>query len=131
MSSVLGVGLDLVSVSEFAEQLGRPGTEVLRSFTAGERRDSAQRSSDRARHLAARWAAKEAVIKAWSGGNFAHRPALDQVRPEEIEVVTDAWGRPAIRLSGAVAAAIPDVRIHVSLTHDGDMAGAFAVIESI
>ena len=73
---VLGIGLDLVTVSEFAEQLDRPGTTMLDSFTPGERRDAVTRSSDPARHFAARWAAKEAVIKAWSTSLFASPPVL-------------------------------------------------------
>lgn len=57
---VAGIGFDLVSVPEFAEQLRRPGTTMLANFTPGERRDANTRSSDPARHFAARWAAKEA-----------------------------------------------------------------------
>lgn len=133
---ILGVGIDLVAVSGFAEQLGVPGTAVLSSFTPGERRDCAvsaggvvREEAAQAKHLAARWAAKEAVIKAWSGGNFGGAPALDSVDPRDIEVRTDAWGRPSIRLHRAVAAALGDAVVHVSLTHDGDMAAAYVVIE--
>lgn len=129
MSGVIGIGLDLVTVSEFAEQLARPGTAMSTSFTVGERRDAASRGSDPARHLAARWAAKEAVIKAWSGSRFAHRPVLAGIVHAEIEVVTDAWGRPSIRLSGDVMREMVGLTIHVSLTHDGDIAAAVAVVE--
>lgn len=130
---ILGIGVDVVAVSEFVEQLGRPGTAIASSFTGAERRDSAG-SGDRdeqsqAKHLAARWAAKEAVIKAWSGGNFGGVPALPSARPQDIEVRTDAWGRPSVRLHGEVAAALGDAVVHLSLTHDGDTAAAFVVIE--
>jgi holo-[acyl-carrier protein] synthase len=127
---VLGIGFDLVTVSEFAEQLDRPGTAMLDNFTPGERRDAVTRSSDPARHFAARWAAKEAVIKAWSTANFASPPVLPEMIHHLIEVVTDAWGRPSIRLRGDVAEHLTDVKIHISLTHDGDTAGAFAVIDA-
>ena len=133
---ILGIGVDVVAVSEFAEQLGRPGTAIASSFTGGERRDSAAAAGGQgrdeqaqAKHLAARWAAKEAVIKAWSGGNFGGAPAVEAVRPRDIEVRTDAWGRPSIRLHGEVAAALVDAVVHLSLTHDGDTAAAFVVIE--
>lgn len=123
----------MVAVSEFAEQLGRPGTAIASSFTSGERRDCAGDGRDgpaQAKHFAARWAAKEAVIKAWSGGNFAGAPALERVRPADIEVRSDAWGRPSIRLHGEVAAALgQNAIVHLSLTHDGDTAAAFVVIE--
>ncbi|MEE2032397.1 holo-ACP synthase AcpS [Rhodococcus chondri] len=126
---VAGIGFDLVSVPEFAEQLGRPGTTMLANFTAGERRDSNTRSSDPARHFAARWAAKEAVIKAWSAALFGHPPVLPETIHQQIEVVSDAWGRPSIRLHREVAEHLEGMRVHVSLTHDGDMAGAFVVLD--
>ena len=73
---IVGVGIDLVSIPDFAEQVDQPGTVFSETFTPGERRDASDKSSSAARHLAARWAAKEAVIKAWSGSRFAQRPVL-------------------------------------------------------
>ena len=100
---IVGIGIDLVSIPEFAEQVDRPGTVFAETFTPGERRDAADKSSSAARHLAARWAAKEAVIKAWSGSRFSKRPVLPEAIHRDIEVITDMWGRPRVRLSGAVA----------------------------
>ena len=87
--SILGVGIDLVSIPDFAEQVDQPGTVFAETFTPGERRDAADKSSSAARHLAARWAAKEAVIKAWSGSRFSKRPVLPEGIHRDIEVVTD------------------------------------------
>lgn len=126
---VAGVGFDLVSVTEFEEQLGRPGTTMLTNFTPGERRDANTRSSRPGRHFAARWAAKEALIKAWSASMFGCPPVLPEGIHRDIEVISDAWGRPGIRLHGAVAEHLAGMSVHVSLTHDGDMAGAFVVLE--
>ncbi|MEH3154270.1 MAG: holo-ACP synthase [Gordonia paraffinivorans] len=127
--SVLGVGIDIVSVPEFAEQMTQAGTTFADRFTVGERRDSAAGTGDDARHLAARWAAKEAVVKAWSVSRFALPPAMAAVEHSDIEVVTDAWGRPSIRLSGTIAEHLRTARVHISLTHDGPSAAAVAVIE--
>ena len=63
--SVLGVGIDIVSIPAFAEQLKQPGTTFGDRFTTGERRDSAGGTGEDARHLAARWAAKEAVNRSF------------------------------------------------------------------
>ncbi|WP_299557292.1 holo-ACP synthase [uncultured Mycolicibacterium sp.] len=128
--AVVGVGIDLVSIPDFAEQLERPGTAFAEMFTPGERRDAADRSSSAPRHLAARWAAKEAVIKAWSGSRFAQRPVLPEGIHRDIEVITDNWGRPRVRLSGAIAEHLAGVTIHLSLTHEGDTAAAVAVLEA-
>ena len=90
-----------------------------------------------ARHLAGRWAVKEAVIKAWSAALYGSPPPIapDLLRWSEIETVCDAWGRPAVRLSGEVARQVAatvgeDVRWNVSLSHDGSSAVAFVVLEA-
>lgn len=130
--TVVGIGIDLVTVSEFSAQLAQPGSTMERFFTATERRDSA-RDGRPERHLAARWAAKEAVIKAWSSARFALDPSLPEIEHRCIEVVSDVRGRPRIRLTDPVASAVEStlgpVSLHVSLTHDGDVAAAVAVIE--
>ena len=90
-----------------------------------------------ARHLAGRWAVKEAVIKAWSAALYGSPPPIapELLRWSEIETVCDAWGRPAVRLSGEVARQVAatvgeDVRWNVALSHDGSSAVAFVVLEA-
>jgi holo-[acyl-carrier protein] synthase len=137
------VGVDVVGITAFAEQLAAPGTRFSRAFTPGERR-AARRSHEKgaeggsspqleAQSLAARWAAKEAVIKAWSSTCFGHPEVIDPafVDLREIEVRTDAWGRPAIRLHGAIARAMTGYDVLVSLSHDpaADIAVAFVVLQ--
>lgn len=128
--AIVGVGIDLVSIPDFAEQVDQPGTVFAETFTPGERRRRTLVRGVAARHLAARWAAKEAVIKAWSGSRFAQRPVLPEDIHRDIEVVTDMWGRPRVRLSGDIAKHLADVIIHVSLTHEGDTAAAVAILET-
>lgn len=90
-----------------------------------------------ARHLAGRWAVKEAVVKAWSAALYGQPPPIapDLLRWIEIETVCDAWGRPAVRLGGQVAQQVAasvgeSAAWHVSLSHDGDAAVAFVVLEA-
>ncbi len=127
--SVLGVGVDLVHVPSFAEQLAQPGSRFAELFTPGERGDASDGSSDRARHHAARWAAKEAVVKAWSASLYGQPPVVDEPKAlAAIEVVKDAWGRPAIVLHSPVREHLDAARLQVSLSHDGDYAIAYAVL---
>jgi holo-[acyl-carrier protein] synthase len=70
------------------------------------------------------------VIKAWSGSRFSKRPVLPEDIHRDIEVVTDMWGRPRVRLTGAIAEHLKGITIHVSMTHEGGMAAAVAVLES-
>ena len=127
---IVGVGIDLVSIPDFAEQVDQPGTVFAETFTRGPRRAAADMCWGGARHLAARWAAKEAVIKAWSGSRFSKRPMLPEGIHRDIEVITDMWGRPKVRLTGAIAEHLKDVTIHLSLTHEADTAAAVAVLEA-
>ena len=134
--SVVGVGIDLVDVYAFAEQLDAPGTRFeLRAFSAGERSEVGSVDQARTRRLAARFAAKEAFIKAWSASRFAHEPMLATWDLSEVEVVTDAHGRPSLRLSGSVQAAVHEQfgdrwTAHLSMTHDGPSAAAVVVLEA-
>lgn len=140
------VGVDVVGITAFAEQLGEPGTRFARAFTPGERRaarsgaptpDPVAREDGptlgEAQSLAARWAAKEAVLKAWSSTCFGHQEVIDPGRVDlsEIEVRTDAWGRPAIRLHGAIARSMTGYDVLLSLSHDpaADVAIAFVVLQ--
>ena len=123
------VGVDVVSISGFAAQLDQPGTRFTSAFTPAEQRAAAADGDGRrAERLAARWAAKEAVVKAWAGT----RPGLPTELPDpdlrQIEVRADRWGRPLIRLSGDVARCLSAYDVVVSLTHDGDTAAAVALL---
>ncbi len=134
LENAVGVGIDVVGISAFAEQLAESGTRFARVFTPGERRAARAGDGPEAQSLAARWAAKEAVVKAWSSTCFGHPEVIDpeHVDLREIEVRTDAWGRPAIRLHGAIADSMADYDILVSLSHDpdADVAAAFVVLQA-
>jgi holo-[acyl-carrier protein] synthase len=126
---IVGVGVDLVDLRGFAEQLKQPGTSFVEGTFTAQERDDAASSGDPSRRLGARFAAKEAFVKAWDGAAFGRPPDQRRADLREIEVVLDAWGRPALRLHGAVAAICEGVRAHVSLSHDGGMATAVVVLE--
>jgi holo-[acyl-carrier protein] synthase len=126
-ANVLGVGVDLVHVPTFAEQLDVPGSRFAGVFTPGERSDVAERGGD-ARYWAVRWAAKEAVVKAWSASLFGQPAVMGDEVFGLIETVTDAWGRPRVRLHGEVARHLAGCAIDVSLSHDGDHAIAYVVL---
>lgn len=131
LGSAAGVGVDVVGITAFAAQLEAPGTRFASVFTPGERRTAASRPHPAA-SLAARWAAKEAVVKAWSATRFGLGDVLDRDHLDwrDIEVRSDALGRVAIRLHGAVADALTGQTVLVSLSHDvdADVCVAYAVI---
>lgn len=91
---IFGHGVDIVEVPRIRAILDRHRDRFLeRVFTPGEQRHNAG-SRTRAQHLAGRFAAKEAVLKAMGTG-LTHGLSWT-----EIEVVTLSSGQPAVRLSG-------------------------------
>ena len=132
------IGTDLVHVPVFGEQLRAPGTRFAQQvFAPSELLVARRRGLEDAayeRHLAGRWAAKEALVKAWSQAIFGMQPPLDRDSLDwrEIEVVPDAWGRISLRVTGragaAFAAQFGDEPVtSASISHDGDY--AIAVVQ--
>ena len=122
-AGVAGIGVDLVDVGMFGELLESGGSAFLDTgWTEGEQRDAGG-SPER---LAARWATKEAVMKALGRG-------LGDVDPLDIEVVHGISGAPEARLHGSAAEAAEQAGaglVHVSMSHEQGWAVAFAVAES-
>jgi len=124
-TGVLGLGLDLVDVDRLRSVLERTGDRFARRvFTAAEQA-YCKAKADPAVFYAARFAAKEAVAKAFGTGIGAAIGWLD------IEVVRDGAGAPGIFLSGngrLLAAQRGVRRVLLSLTHAGGMAAASVVL---
>jgi holo-[acyl-carrier protein] synthase len=114
-----GLGIDLLEIERLERALERHPRLAERVFTEAER-DYAAAHARPGRHLAARFAAKEAVVKALGlSGGFGLR---------EIEVV--AGEPPTVRLSGRAAKAASGKQVDVSLTHSRDYAAAIAMSAS-
>ena len=126
-TGVVGLGLDLVEVERLGAVIGRQGERFLRRvFTEGEREYCAAKSEP-AVFYAARFAAKEAVAKAFGTGIGAAIGWLD------IEVVRNEAGAPEVRLAGKgaeLAASRGVDRGFLSLTHTGGMAAASVVLQA-
>ena len=108
---VLGVGVDVVDIPSFAEQLALPGSKFALSFSGAERREAARlaaTSGNLEQHLAARWAAKEAFYKAWTLADAGNEIPGVHMDWAQIEVVKDRWGRPFIRLHEPLASIVSD-----------------------
>jgi holo-[acyl-carrier protein] synthase len=110
----LGVGIDLIEIERVERALERRPRLAERLFTPAELAYARERARP-GRHLAARFAAKEAVIKALGRG----------VPLRQIEVVSGE--PPRLRLHGQAAELAGDTEIAISLTHSRDTAAAVAV----
>ncbi|MSQ81751.1 MAG: holo-ACP synthase [Myxococcales bacterium] len=127
---IAAIGLDIVDIAGFAEQLADKSSVFAQSvFTDGERR-AAQAIGNPAAHLAVRWAAKEAFVKAWANSRRGQAPVLPSIDWRLIEVAADPWQRPTLLLHGEVARACGRPTLHLSLSHDGPTAAAIVIWEA-
>ncbi|KAB7788219.1 holo-ACP synthase [Bifidobacterium cebidarum] len=112
-----GLGHDVVDVAAFAEQLAEPGSHMRSLFSVRELRQAAERArlknDGEAVHLAAKWAGKEAFLKAWCEalGERSYPFTLDNFPWREVEVLDDSRGVPHVMLSGVVARAFRELTV--------------------
>jgi holo-[acyl-carrier protein] synthase len=121
---MIGVGTDLVDLDRFRTALERTPGLKARCFTEAEQ-EYAERRRDPLERFAARFAAKEAVMKALGVG-------LGSCELREIEVVRAESGQPSVHLHGRAAALSADHGVsawHLSLTHSETAAHAIAIAE--
>jgi holo-[acyl-carrier protein] synthase len=125
---IISIGVDIIEVRRVRETIKRTPRFAQRVFTAAEREYCESRGAVAAQHYAARFAAKEAALKAlqtgWSGG----------ISWQDVEVTAKESGAPLIlfhgrarelyELSGANAA-------HLSLAHTAEQAIAEVILEKI
>ncbi len=126
---ILGLGIDVVEVGRIARLLdgpaGRATRFLARCFTPAERTFCDARR-DRATGYAARFAAKEAAVKALG--------APRGVRWQDLEVTRAEGGAPSLVLTGGAAAVgkrLGVARAHLTITHDGGVAAAVVVLEGV
>ncbi len=119
----LRVGVDLVDVARLRRLLSDHADRHDELFTTAEL-DYCQGRRRRDEHLAARFAAKEAVLKAFGTG------VGQRMRFAEVEIVNEPSGRPRVRLLGAVASYAERhglSQLDVSLSHTAGTALAHVV----
>ena len=121
---IIGIGCDLAEVNRIQKALGQAGFAV-RVFTQREQDYCNSRGVQSAQSYAARFAAKEAFLKAIGTG-------LRGGRLTEIEVINDDMGRPQLALNGYFkdfAARLGAERLHLTLSHTKELAMAQVILE--
>ena len=125
MGEVKGIGVDLAVITRIRQMVARWDERFLRRVFTDDEIAYCQRRRDPAQHLAARFAAKEATLKALGTGLSMG------VRWRELEVRRERGQAPTMVLSGrcrALARAKGGDHVLLSLTHDGDYAMAQAML---
>ena len=124
-AATLGVGVDLVDVDRIRKSRENHGAHFLEKVFTEEEREYCLGMSDPDPHFAARFAAKEAVSKAFGSG------IGEEIGWRSVSVSREASGAPLVKLDDQAAAklkAMGGSRVLLSLSHLTNLAAAFAVI---
>ncbi len=118
-----GLGVDIIEVARIKKALDRWGERFLkRVFTPEEKRYSMRKAFPE-QSLAARFAAKEAVMKALGTGPSGGIAWTD------VEIVNTPYGKPEVKPGDKIINLVGQKKIYVSLSHTREFAIAFAVVE--
>jgi holo-[acyl-carrier protein] synthase len=122
---ILGTGIDIIEVARVEEKVAQNNGFTEKVFSSAERA-FCEAQHHKYQHYAARFAAKEAFLKATGLGLQA---GLDLCA---IEIVQEPSGKPVVRLQGDFRRQAEERgwnKIHVSLSHVGAMACAMVILE--
>lgn len=125
LGRVAGIGTDIVEVDRIARSIARTRRFTETIFSESERAYCEARARP-AEHFAARFAAKEAFLKAVGRG------ILEGIPLHEIEVVREGDAAPSLKLGPAAAQALRAAGAHdalVTLSHAGGCAVAFVLVQ--
>ena len=122
---IYGIGTDIVAIERLAGMFERHGRAAAEKLLASVEMADFDRSADKGRFLAKRFAAKEAFGKALGTGVRA--PATLPA----IAVGHDALGKPVLSYSDELAALLREKRLaaHLSISDERDYAIAFVILE--
>ena len=122
---IFGVGTDLVELVRIQQTYERFGERFVERLLMPEERERFDASRQPVRFLAMRFAGKEAAVKAMGTG-FRHGMWI-----RDVGILNNDWGRPYLIFSERGRAVCERLGIgegHVSLTDDGGLVVAFAVV---
>jgi holo-[acyl-carrier protein] synthase len=125
---ILGTGIDTVEIIRFQKFLDDDNQPLLKRLFSEAEKNHCYPKKQAASCLAARFAAKEAFVKAMGTG------LRDGMCWTEIEVVNDPLGKPSLRFSGYTQQLLAErgtTTVHLSLSHDGGHAVALVILEAL
>ena len=119
---ITGLGIDIIEVGRIRKALDRWGERFIqRVFTAEEKRYSMRKAFPE-QSFAARFAAKEAVLKALGTG------LSGGIGWNDVEIVNNRLGKPEVRLGSKITQRTGERKVLISLSHTKELAVAFAIL---
>ena len=124
---IFGIGTDIADCNRVGSIYAKHGHHFVKNILTPAELDRMAELKDPKEFIAGRWAAKEAFSKALGTGMCAECAFV------EIEVLSDERGKPFVNLYAATAETAKRLgitRIHVSISHERELATAFVVLEA-
>lgn len=128
---IIGVGTDILEIERVRALInGRLGERFLRRILTPRERQLAAERKEQYEFAAGRFAAKEAIVKAFGCGIGEH------IGFQDIEIIPDRLGKPCCTLSAEAMHRLKELQyhaeemtIHLSISHSHTIVSAFAVVE--
>ncbi len=124
---ISGIGIDTVDIARFRRFLEEGNQAIIARLFNQEERDRCSARKDAASCYAARFAAKEAFLKALGSG------LRDGISWHDMEIVNNEFGKPELLLAGRAHELFKKQglgAVFLSLSHDGGQAVAMVVLEA-
>ena len=124
---IVAIGIDIIEIARIEEIFRRRGERFRRRVFTESEIEYCERRASKVASYAARFAAKEAVMKALGTG------WAEGVGWSDIEIIRAESGAPIIKLHGRALERMRELgaaRVHASLTHSRDIAMAQVILES-
>lgn len=120
---VIGIGIDIIEIDRIKESIDKYGDHFLQKIYTEKELKYCLSKSDKYQHLAARFAAKEAVYKALSSGWDKY------IGWKNIEITNLPNGMPIVTLNGDVKKFLSDQKnLKISISHSRDYVSSIAII---
>jgi holo-[acyl-carrier protein] synthase len=123
---VLGIGIDIIEIDRIKKSIDKYGDSFLNKIYTNMEIEYSLLKANKYQHLAARFAAKEAIAKAlsYSGENGFNW--------QDIEIYNEVNGMPKVRLFNKLLALLgDDKQIHITMSHSENYVTCFALLEKM
>ncbi len=125
MNNCQGVGTDIIEIERFEKTLKRSPKITEKLFSPKENSYCLSKGKNKALHLAGRFAAKEAIVKALGEGFGREISFLD------LEILNNKKGQPEVFLSEKLKKRFPKIKVLISISHSKTAAIAVAFASAI
>lgn len=120
-SHILGIGTDIIEVERIRQSIDNHGYRLISRIFTSKEQDYCLKYKDPIPHFAARFSAKEAIVKALGTGFTKH------INWQDIEIINDAFGKPLVYFSTKLQKKTKGTCMILSVSHCRSYATATAL----